>query len=56
MSREELALVIDECYAAKDWNRLMRLLAAEWPAVEFSKPSIMRLKSLDGIMSKYELL
>lgn len=35
---------------------MLQLLAAEWPGVEFNKQSIMRLKSLDGIMAKYELL
>lgn len=56
MSRDELRAAVDECYAAKDWPRLLQLLAVEWPGVEFNKQSVMRLKSLDGIMAKYELL
>lgn len=56
MSREELKAAVDECYATKDWLRLLQLLAIEWPGVEFNKQSVMRLRSLDGIMAKYELL
>lgn len=53
--KNELAKAVDACYAERDWDRLMMLLEAQWPDVKFSKPSVMRLKSLDGIKAKYEL-
>lgn len=53
--KSELEKAVDACYAERDWDRLMMLLESQWPDVKFSKPSVMRLKSLAGIKAKYEL-
>lgn len=56
MTRAELTDAVDACYAEKDWDRLMMLLSVEWPGIEFSKNSVKRLGSLEGIMTKYNLV
>lgn len=50
-----LAELVADCYKNKDWTVLIRLLQDEWPEVEFNKRSVMNLKSLDGIIKKYQL-
>lgn len=54
--REALAAAVADCYVTKDWDKLLELLQTEWPDIEFTKASVMRLKSLDNIMSKYALV
>lgn len=56
MTRGELAEAVAACFADKNWERLMTLLSAEWPGIEFNKNSVKRLGSLEGIMTKYELV